>query len=205
MTFSCLHLVTDQRQREDVWWNQGDERDKGFKHAQGVLCLSFSYHGHWAECAAELHQLHWWPGRCISQNPRVWPLWPSVFCLQTPAVTQETCIINVSNSQFVNIFFLLSLKVTGSWKIEHFIYLFIIIGSLDAEIKISKWMFSRSVKPPLGAPVLCRQAARLWSRWCLEEGCHWRCTPDWWACGEPLNVQQAQWYGWMEELQRFRR
>lgn len=60
------------------WVRQGTETRRG--------SASLTYHGHWAVCAAGLHQLHWWPGRCISQNPPVLPLWPSAFCLPTPAV-----------------------------------------------------------------------------------------------------------------------
>lgn len=52
---------------------------------QEMLCDC--YHEHLAIYAAELRPLHWWPGRCTSQNPPTLPLIPSEPCLQIPAVT----------------------------------------------------------------------------------------------------------------------
>lgn len=72
--------LSTQREKKDVWHKPGDEWGKGQKHAE-------SYHGHWAECAVELHQLHWWPDMCIFQSVLVLPLRSLVFCLKTPAVT----------------------------------------------------------------------------------------------------------------------
>lgn len=63
-----------QKVERSMWQKGGDEWDKRQKHAERVLCVSLRYHERWAVCAVGLHQLHWWPGRCISQNPLVLPL-----------------------------------------------------------------------------------------------------------------------------------
>lgn len=57
---------------------------------------------------------------------------------------------------------------------------------------------------PSGGPVLCPLVVHLWSRWCLEVGCHWIYIPGWWVCGEPPSARQVQCCGWMEGLGKWR-